>query len=148
MDAVKEFRSAQADLTELSLRRRPPAERQIDLGVDLVDSFSKMSEENRQIVQSNMAESSIGNKVLGLSGYLAEVAINKNDPAILRLAVMLHAVEGFLTDYRENIRYLVLICYACKKLHVIMDDIIVPARAIGSTLVRQRLEEFRIGRMN
>ena len=141
-NAVSRFRRALADLDALSLRQRPPAERQIELGAALAESFEQMSRSDRDREQSELATSSVGKKILSLSGYLAETVVNKDDPTIVRIALMMHVVEGFHGDYRENIRYLILINHAARKMNIAIYPIILSASAFGSPQAQKRLEEF------
>lgn len=136
------FRTARADLDALGLRRRPPAEQQVELGAALARNFEKMSPPDRDREQAEIATSSMGGKILSLSGYLAETAVNRDDPAIVRIALMLHVVEDFRGDDRENIRYLVLIAHAARKLDFALGPVILSVSALGSPRAREHLQAF------
>jgi hypothetical protein len=142
MDLLSEFRSARAELEALSLRRRPPPETQVRLGRTLAESFAQMSQPERGLTSSEVSASAAGSKLLSLSGYIAETAINSRESTLLRVAVTLHVIEGFQKDYRENIRYLVLIAHAARKLDVDLSPIILSVETFASTLAKSRLAEF------
>lgn len=142
MNAVEDFRAEIAGLEGLSLRRRPPAEVQLGTASRLAGAFRKMSKSEREVASAALVNTSVGMKLLGLSGYLAETAINQNDPSVLRDALTLHIIEGFRTDYRENIRCLVLIGYAATKLKVRLDALVTAVSDLASAHARQSFYDF------
>jgi len=142
MDALKEFRDAIATLDEVSLRQRPPEYEQIGLARSVADSFWRMSDAERREAQLAMATSSRGKKLMTLSAYLAETAINRQNSDLIKTSISLHVVEGFQSDYRENIRHLVLIAHAAHKIGVEISEIISSVSAAASPVARKRLEEF------
>ncbi len=81
-------------------------------------------------------------KLLSLSGFLAEAAINKNDPQCVEVAVGLNVIEDFRNDYRENIRYLVLIAYAAKRIGIDMTAVISSMLGISSDRAEKGLSDF------
>jgi hypothetical protein len=87
MDTGKEFSAALSTLESLSQRRRPEAEEQIRIALVLTDGFQKMSASERDTVRQGVALTSVGMKLLSLSGYLSEVAINRDDPTLIRQAL-------------------------------------------------------------
>jgi hypothetical protein len=142
MDALSDFRAAKAELEALSLRHRPAPEKQVALSRALAEGFVRMPQPDRDIATGEISLSAAGKKFLSLSGYVAETAINAHDPALLKLAIMLHVIEGFQGDYRENVRYLVLIAHAAGRLGVDLNPIIASVEPFGSPLAKRRLTEF------
>lgn len=142
LDALIRFRDACARVDALSWRRSPPAGEQIELAATLAESFEQMSRSDIYQEQLNIAASQVGKKILSLSGYLAETAINKNDTEIIMLALMMHVAEGFRVDYRESIRYLILIDHAARRLGIKLKPLILSVIALASPQAKKRLKEF------
>lgn len=86
--------------------------------------------------------STLAMKLLGLSGFMAEAAVNADDESLIRAAILLHVVEDFRKDYRENYRYLVLIAHASKKIGVDLKSLIASVDHIASERAKKCLRDF------
>ena len=142
MDAITKFREGMAVLDSTSLRHRPRADVQITIGSVLAENFQAMSASDRDAVWQGLAGSSTAKKLLSLSGYLAEVAIDNRNPELIRVGLILHAIENFQQDDRENIRYLALIAYAARKLGVTLGPVIASLSGLASERAGTRLKGF------
>jgi hypothetical protein len=127
-------------LASASFRFRPKSLEPLDKGLRLAKFFEALSEHDRSTVLVRIQEA--GRKLLTLSGFMAEEAINTNDSSWIRAAIVLHIMEGFGIDYRENVRYLVLIAHAAKKIGVDLHDVTNPLMQCASPRARSYLNEF------
>ncbi len=128
-------------LGSVSLRFRPKGREFIRSGCVIAESFEKASEfERGQILE--MISSTLAMKLLVLSGYLAEAAINANDESIVRVATLLHVVEDFRNDWRENCRYLVLIAFASKRVGADFRSVVLSLDRVLSDRSRECLGDF------
>jgi hypothetical protein len=142
MNHVDKFLDA-ISVLEPRLRRRLGREVEIEIGCTLAENFEAMTPSERSSVWSTgVAGSSIGRKLLGLSGLLPEEAIDKNRPELLRMALILHAIEDFQCDPRENILRLVLIAYAAHKLNVPLAPMIASISNLATDNGKQHLDAF------
>lgn len=142
MSSYSVFFENLSSLGRLSLRFRPAEEVQIDIASKLYENFVAMTASERTKVLTYVSETSLGNKLLTLSGYLAETAINRENVGILKYAVVMHEIEDFHYDFRENIRYLVLIKHSATALHVNIKDVIYSVLDNASARAKRYLEEF------
>jgi hypothetical protein len=62
-----------------------------------------------------LIDDAMRHKLLGLAIRCAEKALNSGDPAWVRTALILQAIEGFDYDYRESLRAAIPIRYAAWK---------------------------------
>jgi hypothetical protein len=136
------FQEQLAILEAMSLRRRPTVDDQVALSSKLVESFDGMSAKEREEVRSVLFDSALRKKLLSLSGYMAEVAINLQRPDLLRVGLALNAIEGLSDDFRENTKYLILIAFAAGKLGVALSPIVTSVLSLVSEDARVRLDEF------
>ena len=142
MNARNEFYAALGELDRLSLRLRPTPDVQKNIACRLVDAFAAMSQAERDDASSFVSRSEAWKKLLGLSGYLAELAVNDRDKKLIDMAVTLHEIEDFRHDYRENIRYLILINHSARMIGVEFCESIGLISGSSSEESRKRLEEF------
>lgn len=117
MSYFKICSDALTSLDSVSLRFRPKTNEFVENGRLIAESFEKSSEGERARLLGAVSPS-LAMKLLGLSGFMAEAAINSLDNSLIRSSILLHVVEDFRKDYRENYRYLVLIAYAANQLGV------------------------------
>lgn len=81
-------------------------------------------------------------KLLPLSAFCAEFAMETNDADWLKVAILLQVIEDFRIDYRENIRYLVLIAYGANSIGADFNKIINEVLSIASTRTQGYLNDF------
>ncbi|MBP7662350.1 MAG: hypothetical protein V9E91_09015 [Burkholderiaceae bacterium] len=123
MNTTQHCLSILNDLKNASLRIRNNASTAIFSAYDLTKLFAKLTDADRMIIQ-NVIDTKLSRKLLSLSGYFAEYAVNEKDAQWIKAALILHIIENFKFDPRENIRELVLIKFSAKKIDADIDDII------------------------
>jgi hypothetical protein len=128
-------------LEGMSFRFRPKTEEPFTIAVGVVASFKKLLPEERLRVLDSIGFSG-WKKLLALSSLLAEAAINRNNPQYVEAAVGLHVIEGYRWDERENIRRLVLIAYAAKRIGIDISAVITSMLAIASAHAAKGLSDF------
>lgn len=137
-----EFLDALAELGELSVRFRPKPQVQIDLCSRLARAFVGLSREERAEATASIAGTDLWKKLLAMSGYLAETAVNTDDAGLLITALVLHVIEGFEYDYRENFRYLVLIYNAAQEIGVEFGPLVARVATMGTDKAETQLRAF------
>ena len=128
-------------LAGVSLRFRSENSEAEDLGLAIADEFAALPRADRAIVTGSL-DPATGQKLVSLSGRLAERAMNTRDPAWLKAALTLHVIEDFRNDYRENIRHLVLVSHAAIRIDADLATMIAELEPIGSTEAAGRLLDF------
>lgn len=141
MSSFETCSGALGKLDSVSLRFRPKTNAPIDNGIVIATSFAQSTEKDRNRLLEAIS-SSLTMKLLGLSGFMAETAVNSHDESLIRSAVLLHIVEDFRKDYRENYRYLVLIAHASKMLGVDLKSIVASVEEVASERAGRYLRDF------
>lgn len=80
-------------------------------------------------------------KLLGLAIRCAEKALNSGDPAWVRTALILQAIEGFDYDYRESLRAAAPIRYAAWKTAAPVGRWLYELRAMASESAASMLDQ-------
>lgn len=141
MSSINEINDICDWFEPISFRFRPKSLEPLEKGRLLAIVFDDLSDSDRQTVvrdlQKNMAD-----KFFALSAFMAEHAIDTKDPSWIKAALVLHIIENFRTDYRENIRYLVLIAYAAKKIGADLSKTVGLLLPLTSERARLHLKEF------
>jgi hypothetical protein len=127
-------------LTTVSFRFRPKTDDTVRKGMKLAAAFEQMPADER--IKLVPLVTPVELKLMGLSGFMAEAAINTRDAAFIRAALLLHVLEDFRKDYRENYRYLVLIDYAARELGVDFRAVIESVMPLASVNAKVRLAGF------
>ncbi len=125
----------------VSFRFRPTNNDLVGVARLIFDSFENMRLDERQLILE-MVDPTLSPKLLGLSGFLAEAAVNLNDESIIRVAITLHVIDDFRCDVRENIKILVLIFFASRKLGVDFRSIVLSLDRVCSDRSRKYLSDF------
>lgn len=128
-------------LAGVSLRFRPKTGDTVGRGMKLAAAFERLTPEER-LKLVPLVTPEVGQKLMGLSGFMAEAAVNQRDPELIRAALMLHVLEDFRKDYRENYRYLILVDYAARYLSVDFQALIETAIPLASVHAEVRLTGF------
>jgi hypothetical protein len=128
-------------LSTVSTRFRPKNSELVDKSLQAAELYAEASADSRHAISSEISPE-LRKKLLAVSGFMAEEAINKNDPKWIRGAILLHLIDDFGSDYRENFRYLVLAHYASKKIGVRMIDIVDSVAPVASSRSRGFLMDF------
>lgn len=128
-------------LATFSFRFRPKSNEPFEKGLLLSEAFEKLSvEERNQIIE--ILPSGLDMKLLALSGFMAEAAINTKNVSFIKGALALHLLENFRKDYRENIRYLVLIAFAANELGINFSSVVDSLANVASTRAKGHLDDF------
>lgn len=135
------FSEALGTLDSTSLRFRPKNDEPVANGSALANAFERMSESDR-VRSLQVISPALGMKLLALSGFMAEAAINHGDASWIRPALVLHTIEDFRKDYRENFRYLVLVAYASKQLGNNLHSEVESITGVASERARKFLTDF------
>lgn len=131
-------------LASISFRFRPkPSEMVEEKGLLLANNFEKLSFDERDKMIANFAPG-LDMKLLTLSGFMAEAAINTKNGSLIKGALILNVMENFRKDYRENIRYLVLIAFAGNELGVNFFSVVNSVIYIASSQAKQHLVDFSV----
>lgn len=136
-----QFKVLIEELEPISLRFRPKNDDQLGMCVRISDCFASLNDHERKVAVAFNFDK-LSQKLLTLSGYIAEAAIDKGDKTILNTALMLHVIEDFRIDYRNNIQYLVLINFAAIRLNVELGLIARPLINLGSARASLQLANF------
>lgn len=138
---ISDFKFLIDELADHSFRLRSETDTHIDLALKITDCFLALGSQDRQVALK-MTDDKVSKQLLALSGLTAEAAVNKYDQDMLRTVLILHLIEGFGFDYRENIRQLILINYAATRLKVEMQKIVLPLLTFASERATEQLNNF------
>lgn len=128
-------------LDSVSLRFRPKTNAPIENGRVIATSYEQSTQSERDHLQEIISPT-LTMKLLGLSGFMVEAAVSSHDASLIRSAVILHIIEDFRNDYRENYRYLVLIAYASKLLGVDLKFVVASVESFASERAVKYLRDF------
>jgi hypothetical protein len=95
----------------------------IDNGLIAAELYVGFPECDRRAISGKVSPE-LGKKLLAIGSFMAEEAMNTNDPRWIRASVLLHVIEDFRDDYRENLRRLILARYAAEKIGANMEGVI------------------------
>jgi hypothetical protein len=130
-----------SQLSKTSFRFKPRGPEVRALGMEIFREYRALSEDARERVRSSIDYDS-SKKLLSMSSVLAEEAMNSIDVCWIEASVCMHAVEDFMSDYRENYRYLVLSSYSASALGVVFADIVDGLRLFFSPSGAMRMRDF------
>lgn len=129
-------------LESLSVRFRPKSSDTYDKAFELAQMFEHSPPPDRATLVAKVSDQA-AKKLLSLSAFLAERAMDTGDAKWLKAAVLLHVMEDFRKDYRENIRYLVLVDYAAKSINAQLESLIDGAIPLASDRTKRCLTDFK-----
>lgn len=109
-------------LSKLSFRKRGSADHLLLAFESFCNKYKQLTDEER-IKIINFINRDVCMKLIFLSSTAASHAIDTNQPAWIYIALLGHIIEGFRIDYRENIRRLIFISYACDQMQVDFNKI-------------------------
>ncbi|MGI4792752.1 MAG: hypothetical protein ACRYG8_01445 [Janthinobacterium lividum] len=107
-------------------------------GIDLAEGFLKLSADERSALHGALSNK-VRFKLLVLSGYMAEAAIDDQSEALVRVGALMHIIEDFESDYRENFRYLVLLAQASAQIGANFGQLIT---SLSNTMTKRAREYF------
>jgi|GEM_PF-2780551 len=142
MEADSMFSEAIKDVEKLSVRFRPDPQKLVELSARLVTEYERLTSEQRTALEASHVCKGLWKKLLPMSAYLAEIAVETDNKDLIRLAIMLHVIEDFDYDYRENFRYLVLIDYAARQIEVSFKAVVDTTKQVASARAWMQLTGF------
>ncbi len=128
-------------LEELSVRFRPKSEEIYESVLDFTVEFENLSASERAKFVSTISDEA-SKKLLALSAFLAEFALSKKSVRWIKAALLVHVIEDFQKDYRENFRYLALIAHSASVLGVPIKDVLDEILPIASLRAKNGLINF------
>ncbi|MCW8128687.1 hypothetical protein [Microbulbifer halophilus] len=108
---------------------------------EFIDFYFHASKDEKSTITS-LIQGKIGLTLISYSGEMSAMAIDTNEERWLEKALMLHIIEGFKFDYRENIRRLVFINHAANRIGVELFPLAKNLFNFASNDVEKRLLEF------
>jgi hypothetical protein len=108
----------QAELVALETfqtRVRPKSPDFVNAAFSLARDFTKIDASDRSVVLASVTDQ-LRKKLWAASLYMTEMAIDRDDSTWLEAALVMHVLDNFEFDSRDNIRYLVLVAFASKQL--------------------------------
>lgn len=100
-------------LESVSVRFRPKSMDVYEKVLDFSQKFEQLPASERAELMAKIS-SDLAKKLLSFSAFFAELAMASGESKWIRGAGLLHVLEDFRADYRENYRYLVLVAYSSK----------------------------------
>jgi len=125
-----------------STRFRPKSSELIDAGLSVVELYVGLPECDRRAISGEVSPE-VGKKLIAIGSFMAEEAMNTNEPKWIQASVLVHVIEDFKDDYRENIRRLILARYAAEKIGANMGSVIDGVMPYSSERAARFLEGFR-----
>lgn len=141
MNFLEQSKKYLACIDIASLRFRTKSENVVNQARTFAEIYKQMARSERISVQSEISEKVAG-KLLSLSARMAENAIDTHDGGWILAAIVMHLIEDFRVDYRENIRYLVLINYAAKAIGINFLEVVETLRPLGESRGLSYLDDF------
>jgi hypothetical protein len=141
MNPTQRCLSILIELKTARIRIRKNAIQAVKQAHDLAQQFAVLPDSERIIIQNNV-DSTLSKTLISLSGYFAEYAINENDSEWITAALILHIIENFQTDARENIRRLALIKFSANKINANISHIVEDLSLLTSNSVSVLLNDF------
>jgi hypothetical protein len=108
---------------------------------DLAILYETSNEKDKKEIR-NIIEITDNPLLLSISERISEIALNNYDKDLLRAALILHSIEDFRFDPRENIIYLSIILYVAEKLLMDKRDLFNSIEKISTTKAAEYLNEF------
>ncbi|MEX1827163.1 hypothetical protein [Luteibacter sp. CQ10] len=130
-----------SQLSKTSFRFKPKGPDVRALGMEIFREYAALSEDARERVRSSIDYES-SKKLLSMSSVLAEEAMNSVDVRWIEASVCMHAIEDFMSDYRENYRYLVLSSYSAGALGVVFAELVDGLKLLFSPSSAIRMRDF------
>jgi hypothetical protein len=141
MNSASEFLTVVDSIDKVSTRFRPKTNETVEKAKLLGELFVRATAADKQAAHELITQSN-SMKLLAISAFCSEAAVNQKDPSLLRAAVLLHILEGFSRDYRDNYRYLVLVADASKRLEVDFSKLVASLNHLGSEHSKKSLDDF------
>lgn len=131
-------------LESVSVRFRPKSEDTFEKVLDFTESFERLSESEKADLVSSVSDE-VTKKLLAFSAFFAELALATGEMRWVKGAIVLHVIEDFRKDYRENFRYLVLVAHAAKSIQADFAGVVQSVIGSASNRAKDFLNDF-VGR--
>ncbi|MCW7500609.1 hypothetical protein ND861_09495 [Leptospira sp. 2 VSF19] len=133
----------------MDTRKRPDSSEVYQIFVDFASLIVSLKEDDLEQIKKQV-NLNLAKKLLSISGYLSEYSMFTNSKQCLHAALICHCIEDTFIDYRENIRYLVLIEFAAKKINVDFFNLVKSILPYCSVRTKENLENYinRDGSLN
>jgi hypothetical protein len=141
MGELKKYTDLLAEIASGTIRSSTENGDLLERARRLTEIFILSPDEIRSAIMQSVS-SVAGNKLRGLSSLAAERAMNTRDDDWIRVGIVAHILEGFRFDPRENIRELVLIYHASKRIGVEFEDLCRALLRLAEGDAQFRLQEF------
>lgn len=141
MSCVDECVQALDSLRAVSFRFRPKGNDLVSLAFLIARSFESASFEERKSIL-DVVDPGLSVNLISLSGFLAEVAVNLKSEDVIRVALVLHVIEDFRGDSRDNLRVLVLVSNSSSNIGVSFESIVLSLISMCSERSRGALSDF------
>jgi hypothetical protein len=125
---------------KLAGNRRGVSPRLDDIGV-LADTYSELDPSDRKFVFECITEK-VGLYLIGFTAALSAKAIDTSEEIWIKRSIILHVMEGFRIDYRENIRNLIFAYYAAEKIGTNFGSLVGAVESLSNEQASIRLAEF------
>ena len=109
--------------------------------VELADYFLTADESAREKIICHV-KGKTGLLLIGYTGELASLSIDSRDEVWLIRALVMHIIDGFKYDERENLRRLALISYSADKIKVDFPSLVTSLFALMPKDVRDKFTKF------
>jgi len=128
-------------LASVSVRFRPKSADTLEKVLDFTESFEQLPEHERNDLVASVSDE-VAKKLFAFSAFLTELALTTSETRWVKGAIILHIVEDFRKDYRENFRFSVLAAYAANNIKANLNEIIYGAEKLASNRTKGYLNEF------
>lgn len=128
-------------LDKISVRFRPKSIGVYDRVLSLSKIFESLSADQRGELVLEVTDN-LSKKLLAFSGFFAESALTTGDSRWIRGAIVLHFIENVRQDYRESIRYLALIDYACLKIGIKFEEVFSSVSALALPPAKKCIDNY------
>ena len=108
---------------------------------ELAQAYEQLSSDGRREVFGVISKG-VGMKLIALGSLSAERAIDTDNIAWIRYGILLHVMEGFRDDYRENFRHLIFLYHASQRLREDFQFICHNTYHLANEETCHRLDEF------
>ncbi|TGM46000.1 hypothetical protein [Leptospira vanthielii] len=123
-------------------RRRPVYANMYQVFLDFASECEECSNDELEKIRKHLY-GSFAKKLLSFSGYLSEYAILKNSEKYLHAALVFHCIEDTMLDYRENIRYLVIILFSANILKIDFNNLVNRILPLCTEKTKKHFESFK-----
>ncbi|MDE1465722.1 hypothetical protein [Spartinivicinus poritis] len=141
MKAFEECLKTLEIIDHTSLRFHSKSDLITDMLPKFISIYEALSRSEREELFYRVS-SKLGMKLVYLGSLAAERAIDLNSVEWIKYGIVMHILEGFRTDYRENIRNLIFLYYASNELGFNFKNICKGLLVFAKKDVQNKFEDF------